>query len=111
MRIIIMNEPEPKHLAEVKEQMKIMGTPKIRAFYDKAEGLYWALEGSHRIIAAKELGLEPEIEEVEYNDELITVQWDGYDEEFKASEFIDELLKNCHKVTLSRIISFKGDEE
>jgi hypothetical protein len=55
------------HLAEVIEQMKIMGAPKIKAVYMPCWDMYAALEGCHRIRAAKEMGLIPEIIELDYD--------------------------------------------
>ena len=53
----VPNKTDPKQLAAVEEKMKALGPPEIRAFWDGEK--YIALEGSHRIQAAKNLGLEP----------------------------------------------------
>lgn len=52
-----------KHYADVKEYMTKNGAPIIRVC-DNGNGIY-ALEGSHRIAAAYELGIMPIFEEVE----------------------------------------------
>lgn len=52
------------HLDQVKAEMVKRGTPKIRVVYDDYNDLYIATEGCHRIRAAKDLGMIPEIEEV-----------------------------------------------
>jgi len=46
------------------------------------------------------MGLEPEIEEVEYSNEMITIQWDGYDEELVISELANMLFDNRSNHTL-----------
>ena len=57
-----------EHLEAVKAEMAKLGAPVIRAIYDDCNDIYIALEGSHRIRAAKALGLTPIIDEVDYND-------------------------------------------
>lgn len=49
--------------------MRVRGAPTIRAVWMPVYGHWAALEGCHRIRAAKALGLTPEIEEVEYSAE------------------------------------------
>lgn len=55
-----------KHYAEVKAYMIENGSPTIHVC-DNGNGIY-ALEGSHRIAAAYELGIMPIFEEVEADD-------------------------------------------
>lgn len=71
MNIILVNETDKGHLDGVIEQMKTMGSPKIHAVWDEAFGAWVALHGSHRIAAAKDLGLKIEIHEVEYSDNTL----------------------------------------
>lgn len=66
-RIIIPNQADKSHLASVTEQMAILGTPTIKAVWVEAYGSWVAVEGSHRVLAAKSLGLTPDIEEIEYD--------------------------------------------
>lgn len=61
---------DESHLEEVKSEMIKLGAPKIRAVWMEALGHYAAIEGCHRIRAAKALGMIPEIIEVEYSDEI-----------------------------------------
>jgi len=68
---LVHNHYDPDHLAAVIEEMKILGAPTIKAVWMECYGHYAALEGCHRIRAAKALGLVPEIEDVEYSDELV----------------------------------------
>ena len=65
---LIHNHFDKNHLEEVKQEMKILGAPKIKAVWMECYNMYAALEGCHRIRAAKELGLVPEIIELDYND-------------------------------------------
>lgn len=68
--IIAINEPDADHLAEVMTTMRETGAPSIRAFWT---GEVWrAVEGSHRIAAAIELGLEINIIAITEYDEIPT---------------------------------------
>lgn len=68
--IIAINEVDTDHLAEVVAEMREMGAPTIRGFWT---GEVWrALEGSHRIAAAAELGLTPNMVHVEETEEIET---------------------------------------
>ena len=73
-------------LAAVNTEMQTLGAPVIKAVWMECWSMWVALEGCHRLRAAHELGLEPEIEEVEYSDEMITM--DSGDE-YKISEIAD----------------------
>lgn len=70
MQIIAINQPDSAHLAEVITEMAELGTPTIKAVWMEVYNHWVALEGSHRLAAAQALGLEPEIEEVEYDEEV-----------------------------------------
>jgi hypothetical protein len=71
MIIAIPNKTNKEHLEDVKTEMAEKGAPIIKAVYMGCWDMYVALEGSHRVTAAKELGLVPEIIEVEYSDERV----------------------------------------
>ncbi len=80
------------HLDAVKAQMALMGAPIIKAVWMECYGLWAALEGCHRLRAAKELGLTPEIEEIEYSETLRLVDIgiaDGW--EYTVAEIADDL--------------------
>lgn len=85
---------DEKHLEEVKADMVIRGYPAIHAVWMEAYNLYAALEGCHRIRAAKELGLTPKIIEVEYSDEMAStvLGYDG-DEDYTISSICDDANK------------------
>lgn len=71
MNIILPHaEFDADKLEAVKAEMLTLGTPTIKAV-DCGE-FFVALEGSHRIRAAQELGFVPVIEEVEYSDTATT---------------------------------------
>ena len=70
-RIALMhNHYSKEKLEQVVEEMKILGAPKVKAVWMEVYGCWAALEGCHRIRAAQILGLEPEIEEVEYSEDV-----------------------------------------
>lgn len=75
------NKTDADKLSEVKSQMSVLGSPQIRAYWT---GDAWqAIEGSHRIAAAVELGLPVEIVEVGHDDVIPAGEHDydgGYDE-------------------------------
>ena len=89
---LVHSHYDASHLAEVKTEMLTLGAPVIKAVYMECYDTYAALEGCHRIRAAKELGLVPVIDEVEYSDDLV----DGTDGEWTVSEMADD----CHKATI-----------
>ena len=90
--IILVNDIDAVHLEEVKAAMATMGSPTIRAI-DGGDCLL-AVEGSHRLRAAEELGVPVKIEIVGDDDivDLDTLDWDdcGWFEDRKVTgrEFI-----------------------
>ena len=91
MRIILFHKQySEEHLAKVTEEMKELGAPTIRAIWSEMYGEWMAVEGCHRIRAAKTLGLTPIIEDIS-EDETVTIECDGYDETFPVSELFEEL--------------------
>ncbi len=72
MYILLVHDSfDPAHLETVKAEMLVMGAPTIKAV-KLDDNLYAALEGCHRLRAAHALGLTPEIEEIEYSEEVTT---------------------------------------
>lgn len=49
----------PYHLAGVVQEMRRLGPPRIRAHFDAASGFWLSREGTHRLRAAKALGVAP----------------------------------------------------
>lgn len=87
---------DAQHLTEVKAQMQTLGTPQIRAIRDDVHGLWLAVEGCHRLRAAQELGLTPNIIDIS-DDEKVTIQDDGDDVEVSVSELTAELISTAHR--------------
>ena len=70
MKIALVHEHyDEAHLEAVKNEMLVLGAPVIKAVWMECYNRFQALEGCHRIRAAKELRLTPVIEEVEYSEE------------------------------------------
>jgi len=88
----LLHETDDDHLAKVKAEMMELGAPKINVLPDTPEGCdfiaYVALEGTHRLTAAYELGLVPTLIDCSKLDKVI-VQIDGYDEELTIDEAIE----------------------
>lgn len=49
----------PTHLADVEAEMMLRGAPVLRGFMDEPSGVFMLKEGTHRIRAARSLGLTP----------------------------------------------------
>ena len=71
MNIILINQTDSEHLNDVKVEMKKMGAPSIKAVWMECWNSWVALEGSHRIVAAVEMGIDVTIEAVEYSSALV----------------------------------------
>ena len=67
--VLLHRDYDVDHLSEVIAEMKEKGAPVIRAYHDDADDVYFAVEGCHRIRAAKKLGLTPTIQELEWDKE------------------------------------------
>ena len=91
-----------EHLEAVKKEMEVMGAPEIRAIWSEMYGLWMAVEGCHRIRAAKELGLEPVIIDIS-DEETTMIQYDGDDIEVAVADLAEELTDNACK---TEIINF-----
>ena len=98
MRVALVHSHySEEHLAEVIEQMKVLGAPKIHAVWMECYGHWAALEGCHRIRSAKELGLIPAIIEVDYSDEMASTVT-GYDGDCDYP--ISEICDDSHKAVI-----------
>lgn len=65
---LIHSQYDEGHLEAVKADMIKMGAPIIKAVWMDHLDCYAALEGCHRIRAAKELGIVPVIDAIDYDD-------------------------------------------
>jgi hypothetical protein len=95
------------HLNEVKEIMKEKGAPVIRAMWSDLYGMWLAVEGCHRIRAAKELGLTPIIKDVS-NQKTVTFQMDCESVKKSASKLLYKLNEDASKTT---IIDFEEEND
>ena len=72
MKIALLHKHfDAEKLESVKSEMSVLGAPTIKAVWLEHLDLFAALEGCHRIRAAKELGLDVIIDEVEYSEDTI----------------------------------------
>ena len=103
MDIILYHKHYDKnHLASVKNEMETLGAPEIKAIWSEVYGAWLAIEGCHRIRAAKELGITPTI--IDVSDlETVAVQIDGEDVNVTVPELAIELTDDAYK---SEMISF-----
>ncbi|CAA0130292.1 Uncharacterised protein [Starkeya nomas] len=99
--IITINAADPEHLSAVKTEMVERGAPTLRAIRDEAQGVIVALEGSHRFVAALELGLTPTLALVD-EDEMLTCADLGFDdcgwfdgEPARAADIRDRIAAPC----------------
>lgn len=90
---------DKNHLEEVKEIMKTKGAPVIRAIWSELYGMWLAVEGCHRIRAAKELGLTPIIKDIS-NQKTVTYQFDCENVKKSISKLLYELNEDAHKTTI-----------
>lgn len=79
-----------QHLETVKQEMQTLGAPVIRCIWSECYEMWMAVEGCHRIRAAKALGITPIIQDIT-NDETVTIQIDGDDIEVSVEELANEL--------------------
>lgn len=96
-----------EHLDEVKAEMETLGAPTIKAIWSECYGLWLAIEGCHRIRAAKELGLTVTIEDVS-EDETALVQVDGEEIEMAIADLTQELTDSASRTL---VVTFEDDEE
>lgn len=71
---------DEKHLAEVIAEMKVLGSPTIKAV-DIGDCIQ-ALEGCHRIRAAKELGMPIKLEMIAYDDPRLICEVSDIDDNY-----------------------------
>lgn len=86
------NHFDADHFIAVKAEMATLGAPTIKAV--RLDGdLYAALEGCHRLRAAFELGLTPEIEEIEYSDGLVSSLGLGMQDDVTIADICDAVAR------------------
>lgn len=88
-----------EHLAEVKSEMTKLGSPTIRAIWSEVYGCWMAVEGCHRIRAAKELGLTPIIKNIS-DQKSATIQQDGGNAKVNVTKFAEEMESELWKTEI-----------
>ncbi len=88
-----------EHLQEVMAEMETLGAPVIRAIWSDCHALWLAVEGCHRIRAAKVLGLEVVIDDVS-DCETILIEEDGCQVERSVAELLEELQDSAPKTEI-----------
>ena len=95
-RIILLHKHfDPDHLDAVTATMRHLGAPTIEAVWLPAFDAWCALEGCHRIRAAQALGLEVEIDEVEYSD--LSIESLGVDMDHSEDVTVAEVCDDAHR--------------
>jgi hypothetical protein len=89
---------DPKHLAKVKEEMQRLGSPEIRGI--PIDDTFAAVEGSHRLRAAQELGVPVQLKSI-LDDDVVDLNAIGIDDMnwfdervVPRQEFVDWYLQN-----------------
>ena len=92
--VLLHDHYSDKHLAEVMDEMRTLGTPVLRAIWSEGHGCWYALEGCHRLRAAHSLGLMPMIVAVDEDDEIS--EDTGYDlaDAMTGEQIIDGNVNN-----------------
>lgn len=91
-KIVALHRVDTKsaHFAAVKAEMAERGECQIICVYHEASGFWLACEGSHRLAAAKELGVDVEIIDAEQV-ESVTTDFDGVTAQMTASKLLEML--------------------
>lgn len=94
--VIAIHAAEPAKLAEVKSEMARLGAPKVRVIA-YGDNQYLALEGSHRLAAAAELGMPVDLDIVDLDsgdDRRLSDMGLGYDSDNTLAELCDVDSRN-----------------
>lgn len=93
MQIIAPNPVDQEHLEQVIADMQAMGAPVIRAVWIELYGMWAAIEGSHRLAAAQELGLAPEIIPVPTDtDDDLDVRIDSLADDYQDNDTVGDFI-------------------
>lgn len=99
MKIVLLHGVDTDKLAAVKGEMEKLGAPTVKAVWMDSYQMYFALEGTHRLTAAHELGLIPEIQEIEWSEEATTSEvapGSFPDDEWVISDLIDHMTRDLN---------------
>ena len=86
------------HLAEVQAEMLTLGVPTIKAVWIECYNMYAALEGCHRIRAARNLGMTPIINAFDYA-EVADMDCKAIGLDVDGDMTVAELIDGCHTRT------------
>lgn len=93
MTIVLLHSHYDKaHLAKVTEEMRELGAPTIKVLWSECHGIWFALEGCHRLRAAEALELTPELEVIEPEDmdqEVNEVFPDTFGDPYTFADILD----------------------
>lgn len=90
MRVKLMHGYYNEEYAhKVAEEMLVLGRPVIRVVTDGE--MYYAVEGTHRLVACKINDMQPIFEIIEEG-ETAVIQWDGEDVEFEYDVLCDTVM-------------------
>ena len=107
MQIVAPNPTEQAHLEAVIAEMRELGAPTVRAIWVGVHGLWLAVEGSHRLAAAAELGLTPTIDPVAAEtEENLDVRVDSLDPQYQDNHTIGEYIEMLPYMHNSPIYTF-----
>jgi outer membrane protein assembly factor BamE (lipoprotein component of BamABCDE complex) len=98
MMVYAPHNPNQEQLAEVKSQMQTLGAPVIRAWY--SGDAWYAIEGSHRLAAAYDLGLTPNMIEIDYDAEITGHDFCDIDDTCTVADIINYLYdrpESCYQ--------------
>lgn len=88
------NHYNEQHLEEVKLEMVKLGAPSVRAIWSECYGMWMAVEGCHRLRAAKELGITPTIIDISAKRQA-TLQDDSENKKHNIKQLTAELEESC----------------
>ncbi len=105
--VLLHRHFDSDHLEAVKTQMREMGPPAIRAIWVEVYGVWFAVEGCHRLRACVELGFEPTIEEIDCPLDTLTDDL-GLDGDRAADETLEDLLRRSQtQYCQGRTVTFR----
>lgn len=87
--IVLVHEPFPAHLATVRAAMEAMGSPTVRVI--DIGGTLYAVEGTHRLAAAAEMGVPVHIDVVDDGTGDDDVEIDGLDLDDRSTWTLGDL--------------------
>ena len=88
-----------QYLEAVKSEMQTLGTPVIRCIWSEVYEMWMAVEGCHRLRAAKALGVMPVIQDIT-TDATATIQRDEEDTVVDVTQLAAELTDDVWKAEI-----------